>query len=229
MLTRRVLVVDDDHCQRRLFHRLLSSRGFEPILSATGTDALIQASAARPLLALIDISMPGMDGITLLKRLRADAATAAMPVILMTGLPIPESFMEAAAESLKAGPIYTKCRTFDNLERRIEHELRPRFLRRGRLLVAMEPRRVTVEGHAVHVAGHRLDLLCVLLGTAGPVSRRTLLWAVWPAKDNPNIVDVNILRLRRDLASCPGVAIESSAAGYRLVVREAQAQPTSAA
>src|SRR5689334_19998734 len=80
---RRILVVDDEYTQRRLFSRFLSSRGFQPITAASGPDALAKARLLRPHLALLDISMPVMDGVHVLKRLRADPAVAGMPVILM--------------------------------------------------------------------------------------------------------------------------------------------------
>lgn len=226
-------MVDDEDTQRRLFNRFLSSRGFQPITASSAYDAVEKARTVRPHLALIDISMPGMDGIKLLRVLRSHPATIAMPVILMTGLSIPESFMEAAAESLKAGPIYAKCQSLVNLEQRIESELRLSVvaaddcLRREGLVVDVKTRRVWVNGYKVHVAGHRLELLCELMRNPGPLSRRALLKAVWPLKDNANIVDVNILRLRRDLASRPDVSIEASSAGYRLVVAAVPAKTVS--
>lgn len=178
----------------------------------------------QPHLALIDISMPGMDGIQLLRLLRSDPATAAMAVILMTGLSIPESFMEAAAENLKAGPIYAKCQSLVFLERRIQSELllgtvpADDCLRRGGLVVDTRTRQVWVDGRSVHVAGHRFDLLCILLREAEAISTRVLLRQAWPTRDNPNIVDVAIWRLRQDLKSCPTVNIDSRSDGYRLVV-----------
>ncbi|MDX6768923.1 MAG: response regulator transcription factor [Elusimicrobiota bacterium] len=233
--SRRVLVVDDEQEQRRLFCRFLSSRRYQPVAVSSAMEALASIPKLRPHLILADIAMPVMDGVALLGALRVQPATAALPVILMTGLSIPDCLLAAAAKGLGSGPIYAKGQSLHHLEHRIEEELRssPRSresdLRRGGLVVDTATRSVWVDGHAVHVAGHRFDLLSLLLRVQGPVSRRVLLKAIWPNRDNPNIVDVNLLRLRRDLESCPSVTIESSADGYRLAVASVSRPITSVA
>ena len=81
----RVLVVDDDSAIRRLYSRVLSTAGFEVIEAVDGQDAVAQLATIEVSLVLLDASMPRLDGPEVVRRLRADVATARLPIILVTG------------------------------------------------------------------------------------------------------------------------------------------------
>jgi EAL domain-containing protein (putative c-di-GMP-specific phosphodiesterase class I)/DNA-binding response OmpR family regulator len=85
-----ILVADDDHDVRSLFATVLTTAGFDVITAVDGEDALEQLAAADVSLLLLDSSMPRLDGLEVIKRVRANERTARLPVILVTG---------AAAES----------------------------------------------------------------------------------------------------------------------------------
>ena len=80
-----ILVVDDDPGFRDLLVDLLSEEGYHPI-AASPADALATAALEPPALALLDAMMPGIDGPTLCRRLRAGPRTSAIPVVFITGL-----------------------------------------------------------------------------------------------------------------------------------------------
>ncbi|MBU1694544.1 MAG: response regulator [Verrucomicrobia bacterium] len=82
----RVLVVDDDPKNRRLLNDLLRARGHKVVEASTGEEALRQVSEAPPDVVLLDIMMPGMDGIEVCRRIKDQPATAAIPVLLVTAL-----------------------------------------------------------------------------------------------------------------------------------------------
>ena len=79
-----VLVADDDADIRELVAFKLEQTGVEVIAVGNGEDALDQARAHRPALAVLDVSMPGLSGIDVCRILRADPATAAMSIIILT-------------------------------------------------------------------------------------------------------------------------------------------------
>jgi cyclic di-GMP phosphodiesterase len=81
----RVLVADDDPANRTLLRAMLERAGYEVAVTADGVAALAAARAQPPDLALLDIEMPGRDGIAVTRALREAPATAIVPVILVTG------------------------------------------------------------------------------------------------------------------------------------------------
>lgn len=81
----RVLVVEDDPETRRYYAEALHRGGFETHQAHNGLQALQKALDLQPALILTDIAVPGIDGIELLRRLRADVRTSSIPVIAITG------------------------------------------------------------------------------------------------------------------------------------------------
>jgi len=79
-----VLVVDDDEDNIRILSTILLARGFEVRLARDGHGALESIRQQRPDLIVLDVMMPGIDGIQVLAALRADAQTRGVPVILVT-------------------------------------------------------------------------------------------------------------------------------------------------
>ena len=80
-----VLIVEDDPETRRYYADALARAGFEIDQAHNGLQALEKALQLQPSLILTDIAVPGIDGIELLRRLRADTRTASIPVIAITG------------------------------------------------------------------------------------------------------------------------------------------------
>jgi two-component system phosphate regulon response regulator OmpR len=77
-----VMVVDDEPEVRQVLHEFLSSRGYDVIPAASGTDALSALERLTPALVLLAVAMPGMDGLETLKRIVA--SRPALPVIMVT-------------------------------------------------------------------------------------------------------------------------------------------------
>jgi two-component system cell cycle response regulator DivK len=83
-LTKTILVVEDHERNRKLARTVLEFRGYTVVECEDGTPSLELARQHRPALVLMDIQLPTMDGITALKRLRADPETSGIPVIAVT-------------------------------------------------------------------------------------------------------------------------------------------------
>jgi two-component system, OmpR family, KDP operon response regulator KdpE len=79
----RILVVDDEPPMLRVVAANLRARGFEVLTAASGEDALLEAAEHRPDCILLDLNLPGIDGLEVLRRLRTWAST---PVVIMSAL-----------------------------------------------------------------------------------------------------------------------------------------------
>ena len=84
MANELILIVEDNEKNLKLVRDVLQYKGYQTIEAGTGEDAVRLARARIPDLVLMDIQLPGMDGITALGQLRADPATRAIPVIAVT-------------------------------------------------------------------------------------------------------------------------------------------------
>ncbi len=80
----KVLVADDEIYMRRLLEATFRKGGFEPILVPDGEQALAAARSARPQLIVIDVMMPGLDGLSVVRQLKQDEATRGIPVIVLS-------------------------------------------------------------------------------------------------------------------------------------------------
>lgn len=217
----RVLVVDDESEQRRVFRRLFEAHGLEARVAASANEALelIRDAAARPDLILSDIAMPGLDGVALIKALRAAPETASIQAILMTGLDIPKGMLDVAAETLDVGPVFRKGGELRSLVTRVINMLRaPGRSKRGVVIDSLKRTVWIGPVQLPELPARRFQLLCALLREPRAMSREELLDGVWDGKDNLNVVDVTILRLRQDLKDFPFLRLETVPAGYRLLI-----------
>ncbi len=80
-----VLVVEDDAANRVLLTKLLERAGYRPVTAEDGPSGLAAAFQLAPDVVLLDVGLPGMDGLEICRRLRADPRTVALPVVLLTG------------------------------------------------------------------------------------------------------------------------------------------------
>jgi two-component system cell cycle response regulator DivK len=83
-MSRRILVVEDQEDNRQILRDLLGSAGYDMIEAGNGEDAVRIATAERPDLILMDIQLPTMDGYEATRRIKADPALKAIPVIVVT-------------------------------------------------------------------------------------------------------------------------------------------------
>jgi DNA-binding NarL/FixJ family response regulator len=104
----RILIVDDEPLNVDYLEQELEGRGFETETAANGLEALEQVAASPPDLVLLDVMMPGMDGISVLRILKGDPETRLMPVVLMTALNAVEDRVrgiEAGADDFLSKPV----------------------------------------------------------------------------------------------------------------------------
>ena len=83
-MSKRILVVEDQEDNRRILRDLLANAGYEMIEAEDGEQALVQAAKHRPDLILMDIQLPLLDGYEATRRIKADPALMAIPIIVVT-------------------------------------------------------------------------------------------------------------------------------------------------
>ncbi len=111
MATEVVLVVEDDSKSRKLVRDLLTFKGYEIIEAETGEEGVGLAQERRPSLILMDIRLPGIDGIQALERLRAEVATQGIPVMAMTASVMSgdrQRVLDAGFDAFQSKPIKIK-------------------------------------------------------------------------------------------------------------------------
>ena len=107
-VTRAVAVVDDEEGVRRALARLLGVAGHEAVMFGSGEDFLASLAVARPCCVILDLHMPGMDGLAVLRMMSSDGRR--VPAIVITGHDSPE----ARAGCLAAGAAGYLCKPFDD-------------------------------------------------------------------------------------------------------------------
>jgi two-component system alkaline phosphatase synthesis response regulator PhoP len=80
----KILIVDDDPAAVELMQYLLQEEGFQTALAVTGVEGLAMAKGERPDLILLDVMLPELDGLQVCQELRADPATAGLPIIMLS-------------------------------------------------------------------------------------------------------------------------------------------------
>ena len=131
----RILVVEDERDARLVLARRLESLGFEVLQATDGPSGLTQARQAQPDLIVLDVMLPGQDGMEVYQALSEDPATQKIPVIFLTaissGLPMTEQSLELLAKAKHrqqlAGRFSVMVKPYDpkELEARIREMIKP--------------------------------------------------------------------------------------------------------
>ncbi|HEX8851372.1 MAG TPA: response regulator transcription factor [Gemmatimonadaceae bacterium] len=223
----RVLVVDDepDICALVAYH--LAKAGYRVSTAANGNDALASAREEEPALIVLDLMLPGLSGYEVLERLRGEANTRDVPVLMLTARRDEEDRIRGL--SLGADDYLTKPFSPQELVLRVAAILRRTGLAPsggsgdalviGPLRIDRGAHRVTVDGSEIDLTATEYKLLLTLAERRGRVqSRSHLLETVWEAAPDiqTRTVDMHVQRLRTKLGAA-GTLIETVRGfGYRL-------------
>jgi two-component system, OmpR family, response regulator MprA len=201
----RVLVVDDDISIRRMLARTLAAEGYEVAVASDGGQALAAAEAVAPHAVVLDVTMPGMDGLAVCRRLRAKGVSS--PILLLTArdaIPDRVAGLDAGADDYLVKPFAA-----EELTARLRALLRRGRATGGRLAVGdltldLEARTAVRAGREVHLTGRETALLELLMRRAETIVPRELaLEAVWGEDAGLNVVDRYVARLRQKIGPPP--------------------------
>ncbi len=222
----RVLVVEDERDVAELIRYNLSREGYDVVVAGSGGDAIKQAREVQPDVVLLDIMVPQVNGWEVCRRLKQDAETRAIPVIMVTGR-VEEGDkvlgFEMGADDYVTKPFSPRelVARVRAVARRGRREERPTQLKAGDLEIDRHRFEVRVKGRAVELTPKEFELLAILVAAPGRVfGREELLDAVW-GRDGfvePRTVDVHVARLRGKFTAArlpvPGVETVRGV-GYR--------------
>ncbi len=208
----RVLVVDDEPMVREVAARYLQIDGHEVYEAADGESAAHALAHLKPDLVVLDIMLPGIDGLTLLRRLRE---VSNVPVILLTAR-VEESDrvlgLELGADDYLVKPfspreLAVRVRTVLRRTRGRDGAAAPAVVEHGPLVIDPRSREVTLDGALVTFTPKEFDLLLFLARAPRQVfSRRELLAAVWdsaPEYQDSATVTVHVGRIRQKIEADP--------------------------
>ena len=218
----RILVVDDDPLTLRTVRKALKAEGYSPLVTGDPREVSRLIHTKKPRLVLLDLVLPGIDGIELMESL---PEMADLPVIFISGYGRDETI----AEALRRGATDYIVKPFSptELAARVHAALRRRAeptesFRLGDLAIEYESRRVTLAGPRVELTATEYDLLRVLAVNAGRVmTYDSLLRQVWKRTKSGNVQKVRafVKRLRRKLdddAAHPTYIFTERQIGYRM-------------
>ena len=222
-----IYCVEDDASIRELMLYALRASGFEAVGFPDGTGLFGALNHTEPQLILLDIMLPGMDGIEILKRLRTSSATAHIPVILASakGTEYDKVMgLDLGADDYLAKPfgMMEMVSRIRAVLRRIAAVAPEKCLRLG--LLQMDPTAHTVhaDGTRVELTLKEFDLLRLFMEHPGQVfSRDQLLERIWSTDymGETRTVDVHIGTLRTKLGSCGEYIRTVRGVGYRMEER----------
>ena len=219
---RRILVVDDDPQTLRYVRDALTTAGYSPLVTGDPREVSHLVKTKKPHLVLLDLMLPGTDGIELMERL---PELADLPVIFISGYGRDETI--ARALEIGAADYIVKPFSPTELAARVQAALRrlaeaPEPFQLEDLAIHYEQRRVTVAGRPVQLTATEYELLRVLSVNAGRVTTYdSLLHQVWSGKDTGDSQSVRayVKRLRRKLgddAASPTYIFNVRQIGYRM-------------
>jgi DNA-binding response OmpR family regulator len=214
-----VLLIEDDARIREIVERGLGARGFVVSSAPDGTAGLDLARKLDVDLVLLDLLLPGRQGLDVLEDIRA--AKPRLPVIAVTALD--DTGSRVSGLDAGADDYITKPFSVDELAARIRARLRwaedqGGVLKAGPLTLDLASHRAVLDGREVALSARELELLATFMRHPGQVlSRAQLLDHVWGLDFDPgsNVVDVYVAALRRKIGSSSIETVRGS--GYRFV------------
>jgi two-component system KDP operon response regulator KdpE len=230
-MTGRVLVVDDEPQIRHAVRRALQARGYEVALAADGEQAIVEAEDVAPDLVVLDLNLPGIDGLEVCRRLRE---WSSVPILVLSVRE--EESDKVAALDLGADDYLTKPFGADELLARVRALLRradvreasppPRF-RAGDVEIDLGSRTVLRAGEPVRLTRTEWELLDALALHPGKLlTHRWLLQEVWGEGygEDVEVLRVFVSQLRRKIEPDPrrpSFVVTELGVGYRWAVRPA--------
>ncbi|MEA3401627.1 MAG: response regulator transcription factor [Armatimonadota bacterium] len=211
-----ILVIDDEETVLAACQRRLRDDGHEVLTARNGLDGIGMARRHSPDLVVLDIKMPGVNGLEVCRRLRQDENLGSVPVLFLTGF----STVEQRVEGLDAGgdDYLPKPFSTDELAARVRAILRraggrpeptgdPSRIEVGALALERNTRRAVVDDRAVSLTPVEFDLLDHLMSHAGEVfSAEQLLQQVWgysPGTGDGGLVRWHVKNLREKIEDDP--------------------------
>ena len=205
-----ILIVEDEKDIVKMLEYNLGKEGFKTLSSRNGEDALALTRRGRPDLIILDLMLPGIDGLEVCKTLKRDAKTASIPVIMLTAKSQESDKvigLELGADDYVTKPFSPReliARIKAVLRRGKEKETLPEVVKTGDITLDISRIAVAVKNKPIELTAKEFELLKTLMQANGRVlSREYLLETIWGIEQAAEIqtrtVDVHIRTLRKKL------------------------------
>ncbi|GAB2874376.1 response regulator transcription factor [Lentzea nigeriaca] len=221
-MVERVLVVDDDTTVRDVVRRYLEHAGYEVELAGDGESALRLMAAHEPDIVVLDLMLPGIDGLEVCRRIRERGST---PVVMLTALGEEEdriAGLQIGADDYVTKPFSPRelALRVSSVLRRASRSYEPRVVRDGDLVLDVAAHTATLGGVPLQLTTREFDLLAFFITNAGRAFGRTeLLERVWGWQfGDQSTVTVHVRRLREKIEKDPAKPMRLSTVwgvGYR--------------
>ena len=217
----RILVVDDDPQALRYVRDALSAAGYAPVVTGDPQEVARLLKTKKPQLVLLDLMLPGTDGIELMQRV---PAMADLPVIFISGYGRDETIaraLETGADDYIVKP-FSPTELVARVQAALRRRAEPEPFLLGDLAIHYEQRRVSMAGRPVPLTATEYELLRVLSLSAGRVvTYDALLRQAWSGRKSagPKVVRAFVKKLRRKLgedATRPAYIFNERGVGYRM-------------
>ena len=221
----RVLIVEDSPDIAELIKHYLDRAGYDTAVHGSGRDALLAARQSPPDLVVLDLMLPGMDGMQVCQALRAEPATSGLPILMLTARGEEADRvrgLELGADDYVTKPFSPKelVARVGALLRRADRSLKPATqLQYGPISINLERHEVRVASEDVRLTAKEFLLLQYLLEHRGRVlSRDRLLTDVWGYQytGGTRTVDVHVRRLREKIPLLTTALSTVKQFGYKL-------------
>jgi two-component system response regulator MprA len=215
--TERVLVVDDDHSLRRMLERSLLAEGFAVQAVADGGAALAAIERSAPDLVVLDVALPGMDGLAVCRRLRDKGF--GVPVLMLTARDAVAD--RVAGLDVGADDYLVKPFATEELVARLRALMRRgagagQRLSLGDLTLEIDTRELRRAGRLIELTAREAALLELMMRSPRRVvTREQALADVWRDEASPGVVDAYVMRLRAKLGE-PQVIRTVRGSGFML-------------
>ena len=214
-MNNKILIVEDDPKISRFVSLELMHEGYETEIKADGREALEAALANEYGLIILDVMLPSLNGIEVLRRLRQAKTT---PVIILTARD--QVMDKVSGLDVGANDYMTKPFAIEELLARIRANLRKTL---GRLVIDCGSVSVTYDSHPIELTKREFDLLVYLMRNKNiVVTREQALDAVWGFEfyGNTNVVDVYIRYLRSKIDDIYNIELIQTVRGAGYVIRD---------
>ncbi|MFN7964732.1 MAG: response regulator [Acidobacteriota bacterium] len=207
-MTQRIVLVEDDGDIAEILRVNLAREGYSLDVFTRGDSALAAVRSLPPDLVLLDLMLPGLDGLELCRMLKRDAKTSAVPLIMLTAKGTETDRivgLELGADDYIAKPFSPReviLRIKSVLRRKTDDENNGDVLRAGQIEISLGSHSLRVAGEEVPLTATEFKLLHFLMQRAGRVqTRNVLLTEVWAYSEgvDSRTVDTHVRRLRRKL------------------------------
>ena len=225
-MAQKILVVEDMESLADALRALLEHEGFQVAVARNGLEGLQAVYKQRPDLLLLDVNLPGLDGLEVCRRLRRNPETAQLPILMLSGKV--EEADKVVGLEVGADDYITKPFSPKELIARVKSHLR-RFrsaspsnvLRAGGIEMDLDRFAVTMRGEPVSLTAKEFQLLKALLEAEGRVASREFLFeTVWGHDRRTEVdsrtIDVHIRSLRNKLSPEGRLIHTVRNVGYRL-------------